>query len=116
MSFEPKYFIDISKELRNGNTEAHYRTLINRAYYGVFGHIRKRWPTYISDGSVHKDLIRSLKNSPHINDKKIGKRLETLFKKRKDADYKYSSEIKKTSCNFAINEAEDIINLFDKKF
>jgi hypothetical protein len=39
MSFEPKSFIDISKELKSGNTEAHYRSLINRAYYGVFGHI-----------------------------------------------------------------------------
>lgn len=115
MSFEPKSFIDISKELKSGNTEAHYRSLINRAYYGVFGHIRKNLPVYASDVSVHQEVINYLKRSPNLNEKKIASRLETLFKKRKDADYKYSLEIKSSSCDFVISEAETIIKKFDLK-
>ena len=40
--------------------------------------------------------------------------LETLFYKRKLADYNYKNEIKVGTCNFVINEAEEIIRLFDE--
>jgi uncharacterized protein (UPF0332 family) len=115
MSFEPKKFIDISKELKKGDTEAHYRSLINRAYYGVFGHIKKQLPIYVTDASVHQEVINYLKRSPNINEKKIASRLETLFKKRKDADYKYNSEIKASLCDYAINEAESLIKQFNER-
>lgn len=115
MSFEPKTFIDISKELKTGNSEAHYRSLINRAYYGVFGHIRKNLPISVSDASVHQEVINYLRRSPNINEKKLASRLETLFKKRKDADYKYFIEFKSSTCDFIINEAETIISKFELK-
>jgi uncharacterized protein (UPF0332 family) len=115
MSFEPKSFIDISKELKAGNSEAHYRSLINRAYYGVFGHIIKNLPLNVSDASVHQELIKYLRRSPNVNEKKIASRLETLFKNRKDADYKYFIEIKSSSCDFVINEAELIISKFESR-
>ena len=115
MSFEPKDFIIISKELNNGSTEAHYRSVINRAYYGVFGYIKNKLPIYTEDASVHKEVINYLKRSPNINEKKSGSRLETLFLKRKDADYKHNITIQKSTCNFTIQEAEEIIKLFDKK-
>jgi uncharacterized protein (UPF0332 family) len=115
MNFEPKNFIDISKELKNGKTEAHYRSVINRAYYGVFGHIRKHLPIYVTDGSVHQEVISYLKRSTDLNEKKIARRLESLFKKRKDADYKYNFEIKSNSCDFVISEAESIIKKFNEK-
>lgn len=113
MSFDPKSFINVSKELKTGITEAHYRTTVNRAYYGVFGHIRNKLGLYVDNASAHKELIKSLRNSPKINEKKAGSRLETLFKKRKDADYKYNLEIKQNTCDFTIQEAEAIIDLFD---
>lgn len=115
MSFEPKDFIKISKELSNGASEAHFRSLINRAYYGVFGHIRKQLPIFVQDASIHQEVINVLKRSANINEKKVGSRLETLFKKRKEADYKYNIEICKHSCNYTISEAEEIIKLFDNK-
>jgi uncharacterized protein (UPF0332 family) len=115
MNFEPKSFIDISKELQAGNTEAHYRSLINRAYYGVFGHIIKNIPLSVSNASVHKEVINYLRRSPNINEKKVASRLETLFKKRKDADYKYNIKIKSSSCAFVIHEAETIISKFESK-
>ncbi|MGV9141957.1 MAG: HEPN domain-containing protein [Promethearchaeota archaeon] len=113
MNFNPKKFIDISKELEEGNTEAHYRTIINRAYYGVFGHIKEKLQINNMTQSVHQNVIQNLSNSIHINEKKVGKRLETLFKKRKEADYNYHRTIAKNSCNFALKEAEKIIEIFD---
>jgi uncharacterized protein (UPF0332 family) len=115
MSFEPKEFIEISKELKQGNTEAHYRSIINRAYYGVFGHIRKALPIYSENSSIHQEVIKFLKHSVNRNENKIASRLETLFKKRKEADYKYNMQIMEHTCDFTISEAEKIIELFDKK-
>lgn len=115
MSFEPKDFIKISKELNNGSTEAHYRSLINRAYYGVFGYIRKQLSLYTDNASVHQELINVLKRSTIVNERKAGFKLEILFKKRRDADYKYDTEIKKCNCTYTIPEAEEIIKLFDSK-
>ncbi len=113
MSFNPKDFIKISKELKIGLTEAHFRSTINRAYYGVFGYINNDLK-YVTQ-NAHQDVIRFLKASLNINEKKAGSRLETLFKKRKDADYKYHDEIRRSSCDFCINEAEAIIELYDTR-
>jgi len=113
MNFDPQKFIDISKELQSGQTEAHYRSIINRAYYGVFGHIRNNLGITVFDASVHQEVIRTLIRSSAISKKKAGKRLETLFKKRKEADYNHRNEIKGHNCQFCINEAEEIIKLFN---
>lgn len=113
MSFDPKKFLEISKELQKGETEAHYRSIINRAYYGVFGHIRNNLGIVVFDASVHQEVIRTLVNSIPISQKKAGKRLETLFKKRKEADYNHIKEVKNHNCQHYINEAEEIIRLFD---
>jgi uncharacterized protein (UPF0332 family) len=115
MTFNPKDFIKISKELKTGYTEAHYRTLINRAYYGAFGYIRKQLPIYADGISVHQEVFRFLKNSPNKNEKDAGKKLEFLFKQRILADYKYNIEIKNFLCEDAISQAESAILLFDKK-
>jgi uncharacterized protein (UPF0332 family) len=114
MAFDPRTFLKVSKDLQAGTTEAHFRSIINRAYYGAFGHIRNRLSIFVDDGSVHQEVIKTLANSTSMNQRKISKRLETLFKKRKDADYKHREEIKQHNCQFCINEAEDIIKNFDK--
>lgn len=114
MAFDPRTFINVSKELQTGTTEAHYRSIINRAYYGAFGHIRNKLKIFVDSGSVHQAVIDTLKESQSINKKKISKRLETLFKKRKDADYKYHEEVKQHLCIFCVQEAEDLVRLFDE--
>jgi uncharacterized protein (UPF0332 family) len=113
MQFDPKTFIDISKELINGNSEAHFRSVINRSYYGVFGHIKNKLGVKSFGGSVHRDTYMTLINSVPINYKKAGKKLETLFKKRKEADYDHLIEIKKFTCEHCLREAEEIIRLFE---
>jgi len=113
MKFDPLDFIEISKELQSGKTEAHFRSIINRAYYGAFGHIRNNLGIVVFDASVYQEVIRTLINSTEITKKKAGKRLETLFKKRKEADYKHLIEIKAFDSQFCIDEAGEIIKLFE---
>lgn len=113
MKFDPQTFIDVCNTLEPGKNEAHNRTIINRAYYGAFGHIRNRLGVNISQGSVHREVINTLIRSRSITRKKAGKRLERLFKKRKEADYDHRFEIRQHNSEFSINEAQDIIKLFD---
>ncbi|GHT40138.1 hypothetical protein FACS189437_05340 [Bacteroidia bacterium] len=115
MRFNPKDFIKISKELKTGHTEAHYRTLINRAYYGAFGHIREQLPIYTDGISVHREVLRFLQYSSNENEQKVGEKLKYLFQQRIDADYKYNIEIKRFLCDDIISAAESAILLFDKK-
>jgi uncharacterized protein (UPF0332 family) len=114
MAFDPRTFISVSKELQSGTTEAHYRSIINRAYYGAFGYIRNKLSIFVDSGSVHQEVIKTLANSESINKKKISKRLETLFKKRKDADYKHNEPVKQHNCKYCVDEAEELVKLFDK--
>ncbi|MEQ8238392.1 MAG: hypothetical protein RIA69_04225, partial [Cyclobacteriaceae bacterium] len=72
MNFDPKKFIDISEELKSGQTEAHFRSIINRAYYGAFGHIRNNLGIAVFDASVHQEVIRTLIRSSGISKKKAG--------------------------------------------
>ncbi len=114
MSFDPQKFIDISKELQlSATTEAHYRSIINRAYYGAFGHIRNNLGLYVTKSSVHRAVIDALIASTDLSKKKAGKLLETLFKRRKQADYEHRTEIRAHNCEHCINQAEEIIKLFD---
>lgn len=113
MSFNPKEFIAISKELENGESEAHFRSIINRAYYGSFGYLKIRLPISSNGSSVHQDVISFLKKSQDPECMKIRKKLEDLFKKRKEADYEYRNKITNNDCCFVIKEAEEIIRKFD---
>lgn len=114
MAFDPRTLIIISKELHSGTTEAHYRSIINRAYYGAFGYIRNRLSIYVDNGSVHQEVIKTLANSESINKKKISKRLETLFMKRKTADYNHNEQVKSHNCVYCVREAEELVKLFDQ--
>lgn len=113
MSFNPQTFLTVSKELLSGSTEAHYRSVINRAYYGAFGHIRNRLAIFVDHGSVHQAVINSLRRALSIQKRQAAARLEKLFEKRKEADYEHRHEVKAHNCHFWIKEAEDIIKLFD---
>ena len=58
MSFDPVDFLKISNELLTGNTAAHYRSLINRAYYAAFGHVRNNLYISTTGGSMHQEVIK----------------------------------------------------------
>src|SRR5690606_20850317 len=114
MSFDPVDFLKISNELLAGNTEAHYRSLINRAYYAAFGHIRNSLYISNASGSVHKEVIQRLKSSESIVQAKAGAALERLFKRRKECDYDHHKPVKSYQCEYNIREAEKIIELFNQ--
>lgn len=116
MSFNPDTLINVSKELQTtGKSEEYYRSAINRAYYGAFGYLKKKLNVLTVGASVHRDVIRSLVESPRINEQKAGKKLEVLFKRRTEADYNFDSEIKPNNSEFSIKEAEKIIELFNEE-
>lgn len=117
-SFQPKEFIAIAELLAQNKPcpENMNRSIINRCYYAVFGHIKQNIAFYDNSPSVHNNLIASLIASPHIEEKKIGKKLQDLFKKRKDADYAYNNSstiFKNMNVGFQIVIAKSIIEDFD---
>jgi len=115
MNFDPRDFISISKELKNGDSEAHIRSMIGRAYYGAFGYAKSKIDFYDESLSVHFKLIELLKKSIYPNQQRAGKILEELHKTRKKADYKYNISIKKNSCVYTISNAEQVIRLMEKE-
>ena len=116
MAFNPLDFLEFSKSLKEAaNSEAQYRTILNRAYYSVFGYLRQNINHTFSDGlSVHKELIDYLKKSGVKKEKIIGSKLEFLFGERKKADYDYSIEILDWHCQNVISDAEKIIEIYKK--
>lgn len=114
MSFDPVEYLKVSNELLAGNTEAHYRSLINRAYYPAFGHIRNKLSISNNRGSVHREVILRLKTSRLLEEAKAGAALELLFKRRKECDYDHHKPVKSYQCEYNIREAEKIIELFNQ--
>jgi len=114
MNFDPKFFLDISKELNEHNYGAHIRSVANRAYYAAFGVAKINTGLFKDSGSIHKDVIDFLQRTPDKNDKKAGKTLEELFKQRRDADYIYNKKINYDT-SFILKNAEKIIDLLNNK-
>ncbi|MBW6536889.1 MAG: hypothetical protein K0B11_17915 [Mariniphaga sp.] len=114
MSFSPQTFIKIAEEIKiMGNSEAHLRSFINRAYYGAFGYIKVKLNIYSDGASVHREVYENLLRSPSRNKQIAGKNLQRLFKKRKQADYNYNITIQNFECNSTIEDAKRTIELFD---
>jgi uncharacterized protein (UPF0332 family) len=114
MSFNPILFINVAKDLNSSaKTEESYRSVVNRAYYGAFGYLKNKLNLTSYGVSCHQDLIENFKRSDDIEHKIVGKKLEALFEKRRQADYKYNEEFKSHSCQYCIEEAEKIIELFN---
>jgi uncharacterized protein (UPF0332 family) len=110
MSFDPQLFLNIAEELKAGNTEAHYRSIINRSYYAAFGVLQVKLNFTDTGLSAHQNMYKDLQASVNGNHRKIGKRLEQIFERRKDADYKYSTKIESSAVEFSINTARYIID------
>lgn len=113
MQFDPRTFINVSRDLTTGNSQAHLRSIINRAYYGVFGYLRNELRIYSEGSSVHRDVYQTLIRSVSVNKQIAGKRLESFFVKRIEADYKHNLTFHSSSKEFYIKEAEEIIRLYN---
>lgn len=125
--FDWKDFINLAQELiSNHNTnysEALYRTVISRSYYGIF----KQVEDYLDGLNVslpdmdnkgrrfgsHEKLIRFLRSHNNSQVRGFGDKLNNLKRKRKKADYIATENISKAEADEAIRDAFDLSNRWD---
>ena len=132
--FEPKYFIDFSKELHDSRQSFNSNSTVNRViygriYYGTFLYVREWLKKYWGYNSTTKDhtkminFIRSRGSFGFITNTKIADDLELLKKLRHQSDYfitipnKGTEEYSKwifESIDDAFNIAQSIINYVDE--
>ncbi len=117
MSFDPLDLLKIVQEVKGaGSTEAHYRSVSNRAYYGIFGYLRNRLVAegrlpYSEEASIHRKVITSLKTSHSITEQKIGGKLEFLLAERNKADYNHKVRILDWHSKNILQYSETIMQL-----
>ncbi len=99
MSFDWKDYTKLAEKLynevnKNSMEEAYNRSVISRAYYGVFCLSRNKagLEFYIprrntNDPGVHRKVINHYKNSSKLEEKQAGKILDELRIMRNKADY-----------------------------
>lgn len=95
MNFDWKSYLQLADELiKHQNPaisqEAYFRSAISRAYYGVFCIARNfliRNGVTIPRVDTHKFVRERYTNSRNQMEQKIGKDLNYLWRRRKDADY-----------------------------
>ena len=135
--FNWEEFIKISEELytiqqsqfnplRNCSSEAIYRTICSRAYYGIF----KQIEDFLEENSVElKDTIEITNEKGEIEERKLGsherviiylrdknselyKLIDRLRTKRHQADYKAKPKIKERDAKEAYKKAKEAHELF----
>ena len=129
MQFDPQGFIEYAEEIlqslaqsstsHQSMEQAKVRTSISRAYYGAYLFTREKLcstgkfePT--GRPSDHGTIVGVLKGSGPDD---IGAKLDSLRKKRNDADYKLDlSEMTQKSAAHWINIARQIMALLQKGF
>jgi hypothetical protein len=107
--FDWKEFYDVGNHLKNySKEEAYQRSAICRYYYSCFGPVKNyyeqsfRRPLLSKD--AHANLIKALKESPFIEEQRLGKKIDELRKNRNFADYrlgKLSNNLVSDSKNYA---------------
>ncbi len=115
-----KEFLQVAKDLtkNNYNGEAHFRSAISRAYYATFNclsiALRKEKVQLSGGGSAHKLLCQCLKNSSNNNFHSVGIDINDLKGLRTKADYFMNLDIRLNKSKDAINDADLIIDKFEK--
>jgi uncharacterized protein (UPF0332 family) len=102
-------FLDIANRLLKIPNEAAYRTVANRAYYGVFHSINAFLAELgfkISDGpQVHGQLLARINNCGVPELKNIYNTLYDLYNRRRKADYDLNSPRFRAQASVALNLA-----------
>lgn len=83
-------YLGVADDLILQGTEAHCRSGVSRAYYGVFGEIRRTLETRgirFKGENVHREVIEWLRNQPDNATVQIGLELDRLRLERNRADY-----------------------------
>jgi len=124
--FEWKDFIDVARHLRDVSgkdipDEAAYRSAVNRAYYGAYGHsteyaIHKFKFIPEENGDDHwrlRDCFKEKgKSSPDMM--QVALKLKELHEWRKDCDYHSVTRNRSTPDQMAIEAINDAQEIIDK--
>lgn len=105
--FDPIDFLDLAKELIDGN-EAKLRTSISRAYYASFMFLRDVMNIDDKTPEVHKKIVCVLYRKNPI----IANKLHLLRRQRNIADYNTHFIVNRENAKNAIKLAEDVIRLY----
>lgn len=130
-SFNWKDFNDIADILISLNTDAAYRTAINRYYYSTFCHARdylvingiyrnKKSKIIMNSetSEVHKETREIFKESPFNHNKYIGDKiyrvLNDLREKRNNVDYDKNASVNLNLCNYCKARSETVFENIEK--
>lgn len=115
--FSPRKFLKLAIRLI---TDRHYeepcriRTAVGRAYYAAFlcakGKLERLGHTFPDDHTVHTAVKDALMDR---GDTVIGSRLDTLYEKRRIADYYMDTPISKGEGTHYVGISERIINAIE---
>ena len=124
--FDWKNFIDLAQELiykhSTEYSEALYRTVISRCYYGIF----KQVEDYLKSFSLldrdkvgrklssHKRQIYFLRNHSNPQVRKFGDKLDNLKRQRERADYKAHEIVNRFDAERAIKHAYELSDIWTK--
>ena len=113
MSFNWEEYIKLANKLSQKEDESSLRTAISRAYYGVFCIARNKKgyknPAFRKGKNIHWIVINAYKNSAQSADRRIGKVLDSLRRRRNNADYDEDKEITRKMAQKTVLQARDIL-------
>ena len=122
MNFDWKELVKLASELASNNipfsnNEAMQRTIINRLYYGCFGHTKKYLNLKFGfvekkNGTDHDSILNLLHSTGRIPEKR---KLYDLRKFRRLVDYESTFDINNLSIEACIRDAESIVNTLKYK-
>ncbi|PKD41985.1 hypothetical protein CWO84_02875 [Methylomonas sp. Kb3] len=104
-------FLQFAQSLSD-DSEIQMRNSVSRAYYAAYHTCLDVYKTDgTAEGGVHAKLISGLKNSPNINDRKVGFMLQQLKMLRTTADYHLTSTVSIKDKQTAIGQTERLIDI-----
>lgn len=113
-------FLDVARELVGGQTEAHWRSALSRAYYALFLECRdalEGWGIKVPPHQPVHSAVRMRFTVPLNADlKAVGYTLDRLGQRRNEADYQTDvpgSFATPAKAQDAITQAETALNLLD---
>ena len=115
MAFDPAGFLETSRFLlaQGPGSEATFRTVCGRAYYAVYGTMRRRLcrAKGVTPGNLfgragrHGDVIKALKLGS-AQFKSVGAQYRRLHITRVTSDYRYTDPVTRHDAERAIGDAE----------
>jgi hypothetical protein len=112
--------LDVARELAAGSSEAHWRSSVGRAYYGLLHEVLdalRRWGFSLpARDKVHTFARLKLVYATDPDLKRMGLTLEALGRLRNAADYQLSTSGPFVSARIAVStlaDAESVVTLLD---